>query len=111
MNNEPMRLTELEPQFIKRTDDTRFREVDSIAEADGVMFVCPACLRKNGNRRPGVHSIICWDPSVPQTTDPVPGRWNLIGNGYEDLTLQAGSSSILTDCWHGFIRNGEVTFT
>lgn len=108
-----VRLTELEPQFLKRIDDNNFREVSSIADADGVMFVCPLCFENNGKNRVGVHSVLCWNPNVPQTTDPVPGRWNLVGTGYEDLTLQAGSSSIhLTGegCgWHGFIRNGEVT--
>lgn len=34
-----MRLTELEPQFLKRVDDTHFHEVDSIREADGVYFL------------------------------------------------------------------------
>lgn len=108
-----MRLTELEPQFLKRSDDTHFQEVDSIAEADGIIFVCPKCFSENGNKRPGVHSVICWNPSVPQTTSPTPGRWNLLGTGYSDLTLQAGSSSILLlppSCgWHGVITNGEIT--
>ncbi len=108
-----LRLTELEPQFLKRIDDSNFREVDSIAEADGIMFVCPLCFENNGKSNIGVHSVLCWNPSVPQTTAPVPGRWNLVGTGYGDLTLQAGSSSILLTgegCgWHGFIGNGEVT--
>lgn len=108
-----LRLTELDPQFLKRIDDNNFRHVDSIAEADGVMFICPLCFVNNGKNDVGVHSVLCWNPSVPQTTEPVPGRWNLRGTGYEDLTLEAGSSSILLageGCgWHGFIRNGEVT--
>lgn len=108
-----LRLTELDPQFLKRINDTNFRHVETIEEADGVMFVCPLCYENNGKSDIGVHSVLCWNPSVPQTTEPVPGRWNLLGTGYEDLTLQAGSSSIhLTGdgCgWHGFIRNGEVT--
>lgn len=107
------RLTELEPQFLKRIDDNNFREVSSIVDADGIMFICPLCFENNGKKRTGVHSVLCWNPSVPQTTEPVPGRWNLLGTGYQDLTLQAGSSSIhLTGegCgWHGFIKNGEVT--
>jgi len=108
-----IKLTELEPQFLKRIDDTHFQNVDSISDADGVMFVCPLCFENNGKSNIGVHSVLCWNPSVPQTTEPVPGRWNLLGTGYGDLTLQAGSSSIhLTGegCgWHGFIRNGDVT--
>ncbi len=108
-----LRLTELEPQFLKRIDDTHFKYVDAIADADGIFFVCPLCFENNGKSRPGVHGVICWNPIVPQTTTPIPGRWNLLGTGYDDLTLQAGSSSIQLasdGCkWHGFIRNGEVT--
>ena len=106
------KLIELEPQFLKRIDDNHFRHVDSIAKADGIMFVCPLCFENNGRQRPGVHSVLCWSPSVPLTTEPGPGRWSLVGTGYEDLSLQAGSSSILLTgegCgWHGFIKNGEV---
>lgn len=43
-----MKLTELEPQFIKRIDDTHFRMVDTIDEADGIEFVCPKCLAAAG---------------------------------------------------------------
>lgn len=107
-----MKLTDLEPQFLKRDDDTHFHCVDSIADADGVEFVCPKCFTANGNQRPGVHSVICWSPSVPQTTSPTPGRWNLVGTGFSDLSLVAGSSSIqlTSGCmWHGFVANGDVT--
>lgn len=107
-----MKLLDLEPQFLKRTDDTSWRRVDSLAEADGVLFVCPKCLEERGSR-PGVHSIICWDPSVPQTTSPKPGRWNLVGTGLADLSLVAGSSSVLLTspdgCGaHFFVRDGEI---
>jgi hypothetical protein len=108
-----MRLTELSPQFLKRTSDTSFHHVDTLAEADGILFVCPKCFKENGFQRSGVHCVICWQPSVPQTTGPAPGRWNFLGSSFDDLTLQAGSSSILLlppSCgWHGFITNGEVT--
>ena len=109
-----MKLTELEPTFLKWKDDSNFEEIGDISAADGIMFLCPACFRKN--RGPvGTHAIICWEPNVPQTTEPKPGRWNLLGSGYGDLTLVNGSSSVLVrgepgqpDHWHGHIRNGEV---
>lgn len=76
------------------------------------MFVCPKCFAANDHKRPGVHSIICWDPSVPQTVFPNPGRWELVGDSFENLTLRAGSSSILLTgpgCQaHFFITNGEI---
>lgn len=107
-----IKLTELYPQFLKRIDDNSFRQVDVIDDADGILFKCPLCFENNNRSIVGVHSIICWQPHVPQTTTPIPGRWNLLGTGYDDLTLQAGSSSILltSGCqWHGFINNGVVT--
>jgi hypothetical protein len=108
-----MRLTELEPRFLKIVDERTFRtDVDAVAEADGVMFVCPLCLKNAAMTRPGVHSVICWRPHVPQTVTPGPGRWDFSGTGFGDLTLTAGSSSIsLTGpgCGaHFFITNGEI---
>lgn len=109
-----MRLTELEPKFltIKDGDTKTYGVQDEIAGADGVMFVCPLCFQNQG--RPGSHSVICWAPQVPQTFFPVPGRWELLGTGYEDLTLRAGSSSVhLTGpgCGaHFFIENGAIRF-
>lgn len=105
-----MRLTELEPRFLKRIDDNHFRSVDRIEDADGVRFLCPKCFQVNGGAR-GTHGIMCWSPSVPQTTAPTPGRWNLVGTGMGDLTLVAGSSSIslTSGCQaHFFIENGNI---
>ena len=115
-----MRLVDLKPTFLKRIDDKNFQLIDSIAEADGVEFLCPKCFKGNGGPV-GTHAIICWNPSVPQTTFPTPGRWNLGGTGYHDLSLVAGSSSVLikapdkekaagiAEHWHGFVTGGEVT--
>lgn len=106
-----MKLLDLEPQFLRREHDKLFTNVDALADADGIMFVCPVCLAAKGKRE-GVHSILCWEPNVPQTTSPTPGRWEMQGTGYHDLTLVVGSSSIhLTGpgCGaHFFIRNGEI---
>lgn len=119
-----MQLTDLQPQWIKRIDDLRRQYVDSIGQADGVMFLCPLCFRNNGNSSIGTHRVICWSPTVPQTTQPIPGRWELRGTSFDDLSLVAGSSSV----WirgdpekaytelkgacgaHFFIRNGQIDF-
>ena len=106
-----MKLTELYPQFLAREDDSQSKTVDTLAEADGIMFLCPKCFVANGGPM-GTHVIICWKPSVPLTVAPAPGRWNMRGTGYGDLSLDAGSSSIqLTGgCrWHGFVKDGKVT--
>ena len=106
-----MKLTELYPQFLAREDDSQSKTVDTLAEADGIMFLCPKCFVANGGPM-GTHVIICWKPSVPLTASPSPGRWNMRGTGYGDLSLDAGSSSIqLTGgCrWHGFVKDGKIT--
>lgn len=106
-----IRLVDLSPQFMKIETPALFKHVATIEEADGIMFLCPKCFEKNGGAI-GTHSVICWRPHVPQTIHPTPGRWNFLGQGYDDLTLQAGSSSILLSgpgCGaHFFIQNGEV---
>lgn len=108
-----MRLTDLEPQFLSYGHDEQGREIhryeDTIEYAQGIMFLCPKCFAEKGAN---VHHVICWNPSVPNYVNPKPGRWNLVGTGYRDLSLVAGSSSILltSGCrWHGFIRDGEAT--
>lgn len=108
------RLRELEATFLRREDDTHFRQIgDDLTRADGLLFLCPKCFIANGGRV-GTHHIICWRPHVPQTTTPVPGRWEFHGTGLEDCTLVAGNSSIKLEggCqWHGYVRNGEATLS
>ena len=108
-----MKLTELQPDFLKVVNDHEFKIVDDIKDADGISFLCPVCYAANGNSSVGTHSVICWQPHVPQTINPQPGRWNFLGTGHEDLELKNGSSSILLNggCKaHFFIRNGEIKF-
>ena len=106
-----MRLIELEPRFLKITQPDSWNTDVSKDEADGIMFLCPVCFVANkGNV--GTHSIICWRPHVPQTQSPTTGRWEMLGTGFNDLTLQAGSSSIFLNtascAAHFFITNGEI---
>lgn len=106
-----MRLADLEPEFLKRVTEDRSTLDVTIAEADGIVFVCPKCFAANGNQRPGVHSIICWRPRVPADVTPGPGRWEFIGTCLDDLSLVAGSSSVLLmgGCnAHFFVRNGAI---
>ena len=112
-----MKLRDLEPKLLRITDERTYYHGDdvTVAAADGVEFLCPRCFETNGGPV-GTHAIICWRPNVPQTFYPVPGRWELVGTNYDDLTLEGEkSSSVLLDgpgCGaHFFVRNGEVTFT
>jgi hypothetical protein len=111
-----MRLTDLEPQFL-RYEGRIFSYVDTIADAQGVRFLCPKCFVENKGEI-GTHSVICWSSSrgVPDEASPGPGRWRLVGTGYEDLSLMEepgkSRSVLLTGpgcAWHGFVTNGDVT--
>ena len=125
-----MKLAELEPQLLRlefkretrrfvqpngerydKTDDFEYHlYVDTLAEAQGVQFLCPKCFEQNKGRA-GTHGVICWfrDRGVPDAVFPRPGRWAVSGTGLADLTLSP-SVLITTGCqWHGFITAGVVT--
>lgn len=76
--------------------------VDTIAEADGLMFLCPKCCAANGGAV-GTHRVICWFVGrVPDDVDPKPGRWTPRGTSLSDLTFvpSAGRS-------HSVLLTGE----
>lgn len=103
----PVPLVELEPQWIVSTDEG-LRRVDTIAEAEGIMFLCPKCYLDNGGSV-GTHAVICWSPKAPASVPPGPARWTMTGTDYGDLTLSP-SIQITSGCmWHGFVKDGEVT--
>jgi len=110
-----VRLTDLEPTFLRRKpNDADGHEinqyVDLIDDADGVAFLCPTCFVANGGPV-GTHQILCWRPRVPPEIVPRPGRWEMLGSCYDDLTLFAGSSSVLltSGCRaHFFVRAGQI---
>jgi len=107
-----MRLLDLEPQFLKITQPDSWSHVGTPGESDGIIFLCPVCFV--ANKGPiGTHSIICWKPNVPKTQTPGPGRWSMTGNGYADLSLVAGSSSVFLTSEggckaHFFVENGQI---
>lgn len=132
-----MRLLDLEPQF-RRLDQrpeswteappgepdrvvhglrSYHVAVHSIADAQGVEFLCPKCFADN-NGPVGTHMVMLWSRSrgVPDDATPGPGRWTLHGTSYADLTVHGDpvgnprSVQLNGGCgWHGFITNGEVT--
>lgn len=117
-----MRLRDLDGEFMKWIDDRSYRRVETLAEADGVMFQCPLCAQsceaaEEGGRRfvRGAHYVLCWFVGkVPDHATPAPGRWNPSGTSLDDLAFVGpGAASVLLTgpgCgWHGFIRNGEAT--
>jgi hypothetical protein len=105
-----VKLAELEPEWTVATTKGGFRRTADFAEAQGIIFACPHCFRKNDGLV-GTHSILIWfeGRGSPPDYTPLP-RWKATGSSFDDLTL---SPSIdLTrgqpDEWHGFITNGEV---
>jgi hypothetical protein len=110
-----MRLTELDPEFLRVTESGSFQVVETIDGAMGVSFLCPLCYAKNGDPR-GTHSVICWssDRGTPDAIRPGPGRWTLKGTSFSDLTLdgergKTRSVQLVGGCgWHGFVTNGEA---
>jgi hypothetical protein len=112
-----MRLIDLEPRFYRVAAPGRWQRVETISEAHGIRFLCPKCFKANGGSV-GTHSVICWSRSrgTPDDEPPLPGRWAIVGTGFEDLTLNAdppsGARSVALSggCqWHGFVTNGDVT--
>ena len=106
-----MKLRDLSPRFLRVVDERNFHhEGVALGEADGISFLCPKCYASNGGPV-GTHSIICWRPRVPDTIGPKPGRWELVGTGFDDLSLVAGSSSVLLKggcAAHFFVENGNI---
>ena len=98
-----MKLTDLDPWWaIWQKLDTG-KEPAGINDAHGVAFTCPVCKG---------HTIICWKPEVPQTVTPKPGRWNMHGTGFDDLSLEGTTSNsvkIEGRCnAHFFIIQGRI---
>lgn len=129
-----MKLTELHPRFMRR--EIRMQpiqvdwkpedcaphqlqprvmhvKVDTLAEADGIFFLCPKCFL--ANKGPvGTHGVICWfEGKVPDDAQPAPGRWNPTGSGFADLSFVPGTKTrsvqLVGGCaWHGHLTNGDV---
>lgn len=96
-----------------------FDDVETVAEADHLMFLCPLCFAKNGGSV-GTHSVMVTfagrnvpDDAGSRGTNG-PTRWNVAGTNLDDLTL---TPSILLNeslppeqgChWHGFVGSNGV---
>ena len=111
-----MKLRDLEPEFIRDVlnggEGRGFHRVDSLLEAQGIIFQCPVCVDTNG------HMVICWSRSrgAPEDVSPFPGRWAMAGSGFDDLSLnvdtgnEKDSVQLLGRCnAHFHVKNGEVT--
>jgi len=110
-----VRLTDLEPVLVQHQvrDGRRWNiPVHGVAEAHGVLFLCPTCWTKNGGPV-GTHGVLVTfnGRGVPnelgsQSRNGGPSRWSAAGETVHNLTLQP---SIDCECWHGYVTAGEVT--
>jgi hypothetical protein len=107
-----LKLAELQPRLLRYApkDGHIYHEtVDTMAEAQGMILLCPKCFVTNGGEV-GTHSVICWfvGRGVPDDAVPGPARWGASGLSLADLSLNP-SVLLKGGCgWHGFITNGEV---
>jgi len=88
-----------------RSSPSGWREVLTLAEADGVCFACPLCT-KAGNP----HAVVLFFEGVPQAPHLVgPGRWRVTaGTTADDLSLQP-SVHLQGGCgWHGWVTAGAA---
>lgn len=97
-----MRLADLSPDLLRVCDDGSYRVVGMLCEAHGIMFDCPQC---DGVK---AHSICVWfaDRGAPEGEEPA-ARWGASGTGLDNLTLHPSINVI--GCWHGWVREGEVS--
>jgi hypothetical protein len=115
--SQSIKLRALDARLVRlsKADGVWHEDVDTLAEADGVRFLCPKCYAANGGPV-GTHSVICWFVGrVPDDMIPGPGRWVPSGHDVDDLTFvgpNAASVALSGSCaWHGFIRRGEATLS
>ncbi len=89
--------------------------VETLAEAQGIVFLCPLCFTKNNGTK-GTHSCevtfsgkgVKDDEGVHNDLG-IPVRWSVTGNNFEDLSTSP-SVLLLSGCrWHGFITAGNVS--
>lgn len=122
-----MKLRQLQGMFIKHEGGGSFRLVNTLQEAQGMMFLCPKCFESNGGPV-GTHAVICWfrNCGVPDNVTPGPGRWTPSGTGLDDLTFVPGEPKMPCSVdlggkscgkdrdqtgWHGHVRDGEAHLT
>lgn len=110
----PIPLKTLNARFLRRINERQRAHVDTLYEAQGIMFLCPKCYTVNGGAV-GTHTVVCWfaDRGVPTDETPGPGRWTPLGSSLDDLTFvgpAAASVNLAGGCdWHGFVQDGKAS--
>jgi hypothetical protein len=109
-----MELAELEPRLTRFVAPRSFHYVRSLAKADSLWFLCPACFIANKGKV-GTHGIRIDfvgrgvpDEMCLHNDQGKPVRWNMTGTSLKDISLTP-SILILSGCkWHGYVTNGAI---
>lgn len=103
--------------FVREMADRVYHvPVEAVAEAQGIMFLCPQCFKANGGPV-GTHAVMIafegrgvLDHEGSRGTDG-PTRWQVSGDSLENLTTTPSILLSPPGCgWHGYLTNGEATF-
>lgn len=100
------------------TDKSLRRQGAQIEGAQGLVMYCPCAYGREDARAHGL--IVPFAnprnaPALPADHGPtrrhsdVHTRWEMSGSGLDDLTLSPSIDVGEPSCWHGYIKNGEVT--
>jgi hypothetical protein len=108
--------------FTSKTTREGYVHQDALEGADGVRFWCPCGYGKVefplDGARPHAVIVLFANPqgcaaappdAGPQSRNGGPERWTMAGTGVHDLTLNPSVNVGTPSCWHGWIKNGEVT--
>ncbi|HYM68827.1 MAG TPA: DUF6527 family protein [bacterium] len=106
-----------EAEFLTETTARGHRKIDTLAGADGIFFWCPCGYAKRPEVTHGV--IVSFSNPIGAPVAPPdagsrsrgggPSRWTMSGTGLADLTLSPSVDVGTPSCWHGWIKNGEIT--
>ncbi len=112
----PYPLSQLEAEFLKCSLETAgpfvgrdlLSRVATLAEADGIMFMCPKCFETNGHQVRVFFRGRGAPDRLGKNSKGVTVRWNASGTGLADLVLTP-SIQIEGCCgWHGFVGSSGI---
>lgn len=83
--------------------------VETLAEAQCIMFLCPLCYRNNGGEE-GTHHVQMPFAKRGVSFERHKHQWDVVGGtSYDDLSTNP-SYLIIGGCgWHGYLTSGEAT--
>lgn len=90
-----------------------YQHVETLAESDGIFFLCPLCFSKNSGPK-GTHGVMVAftnapDGSYMKNKEGRWPKWSVVGGSTLDDLQLSPSIQLLSGCnWHGFLGNSGV---